>query len=363
MYNIVKKTINDYQKQGRKTFNIKDIEDIIIKNIGGYTEYHIRGGYENFYNAIIKIKKEGLIDEMKTVGFNNTKPSLKLKWNIIYKDTLNKWSNKQILKLSDLLDMSKYIKNPRLQTDKELEYIEVIYNFIKHRDSREWATLEERSLELFKDEKYLKAGNKGNNHEIEKGILKRLNLSLEDLKIKKYGEMFVYWNRGVKEVKNVAIVENYSTFYSYKRTVEENRRIFGFFPDIIIFGGGKKIIKSLSFIEEIASNDDVKIKYFGDIDPEGLMIYDSIKNKYMNLDINLDIAAYRELINYYEYKQPCYNQRKNKKALSNVLEEIRNTGEDELADKILKLWELDFRLPQEYITYEYIKKYAGDING
>lgn len=363
MYNVVKKIINNYKEQGRKTFNIKYIEDMVIKSIGGYTKYHNKGGYGSFYNAIIKMKKEGLINEMKTLGFNNVNPPLKLKWNIIYDAVISKWTDKDILKLSDLLDMSKYIKNPKLQTKSELKYVRIIYDFIKNRENREWATLEERSLELFNNEKYLKSGKKGNNHEIKKGILKRLNLSLEDLKIKRYGEMFVYWNRGVKEIKDVAVVENYSTFYSYKRTVEENRSIFGFFPDIIIFGGGKKIIKSLSFIEEIAYLHKVKLKYFGDIDPEGLMIYDSIKRKYSDLNIKLHIKAYKELINYYDKKQPIDNQRKNKEVLNNVLNEIRNIGEEKLADIILKLWESNFRLPQEYITYEYIKKNTGDING
>ncbi len=363
MYNIVKRVISNYKEQGKKTFNIRAAEEKVIKYTGGYTNYHNKGGYNKFYNDINKLKKEGFIDDMKTVGFNNINPPLKLRWNIIHDETVGRWSNKDILRLSDILDMSRYIKDSKLQTEKELKYIKIIYNFIKQKESREWATLEERSLELFNNEKYLKPGNKGNNYDIDKGILKRLNLSLEDLKIKRYGEMFVYWNRGVKEVKNVAIVENYSTFYSYKRTVEESRRVFGFLPDIIIFGSGKKIIKSLSFIQEIASADKVRIRYFGDIDPEGLMIYNSIKKKYIDLDISLHIDSYKELVNFYKYKQTFDNQRKNKEVLKAVLDEIVNAGEDKVADIILELWKGSFRLPQEHVTYEYIKKHTGDVNG
>src|SRR5699024_340550 len=101
-----------------------------------------------------------------------------------------------------------------------------------------WASVEERSLELFYDEKFLihrKETTKGKY-----GILKRLKLSYEDLKMKKYGEMFIYWNKNGGRIKRVIILENHSTFFSYKRLVEDGEDIFGFQVDALIFGEGKK---------------------------------------------------------------------------------------------------------------------------
>lgn len=53
---------------------------------------------------------------------------------------------------------------------------------MKSRDSREWVSLEERSLELFNDEKFLK--NRKDKANGKFGILSRLGISHEDLKIK-----------------------------------------------------------------------------------------------------------------------------------------------------------------------------------
>lgn len=358
MYKKLKSILENYCIN-RKSFEIDAIEKKLIEGIGGYSSYIRLGGYEAFYHAIMKLKEEAMIQEMKTVNYNGKKPPLKIKWNIIKGVMAGKWEDNEILRLSDLLDFTTYLKRPELQTKKEWEHILKIYNFLKERDQREYATLEERALELFNDEKFLKNNKNKSNNE----IIKRLNLTLEDLKIKKYGEMFIYWNRGVKNIKNVVILENYSTFYSYKRTVEENREVFGFYPDGIIFGGGKKIIKSFSFIEELSNIDSLKALYFGDIDPEGFMIYHSLKKRYPHIEIELQIDAYNALLEFQDYSIPCIGQRKNLDTLSFIIEEFRKKGFEKQGEIIEELWNADKRLPQEFITYEYLKREKGDING
>ena len=127
----------------------------------------------------------------------------------------------------------------------------------------------------FYDEKFLK--NRKETAKGKYGILNRLKLDYNDLKMKKYGEMFIYWNRGVKDPKNIIILENHSTFFTYKKVAENKGNILGFVPDALIYGEGKKIENSFSFLEEIADINNVEILYFGDIDSEGFGIYYRLK--------------------------------------------------------------------------------------
>ena len=60
---------------------------------------------------------------------------------IVVKEKEQKWDKSKLLKFSDLLDFTYYLNNPNFQTDKEWEYVENIYNFLKDRDKREWASV------------------------------------------------------------------------------------------------------------------------------------------------------------------------------------------------------------------------------
>lgn len=349
MDRFIKEYINRLErKEKRKSFLIDDLEKHIISRCGGYSSYQGKGGYAVLYNSIKLLEKQHRIKELKTVGYNGQNPPLKIRWAIIQKDILTKWSKEDMLRVSDLLDLSQYNKNPNLQTDKEWQYINNIYEFLKNKESRFWASCEERCLELFNDEKFMDSNKKDNE------VLKRLNISYDDLKMKKYGHMFVYWNRGTPNIEKIIILENHSTFFSYKRAAMEGKHIFGIIPDALIYGEGKKIIKSFSFLEEIADIKRVEALYFGDIDPEGFMIYRLLKEKYKEIDISLQLEAYITLLSLNKFNYPCEGQSENEENLNYVLEELYKSNRNLEADKIMDICRSKYRIPQELITYEYL---------
>lgn len=342
------------KKKNRKRFDLDTLEDYIIDSYKGYNSYSRNGGYFKFYEAINLLKEKEYIKEIKSSPYNGLSPGLKIRWEIISKEETNRWDKTKILQFSDLLNFSYYISNPKYQTDLEWEYIENIYNFLKYRNSRQYSSVEERSLELFYNEKFLtgrKETAKGKY-----GILSRLKLSYEDLKMKRYGEMFVYWNRGIKEIKNIIILENHSTFFTYKRIAEDGSNIFGFLPDIIIYGGGKKIEKSFSFLEELADISKVEVLYFGDIDSEGFGIYSRLKKRYPKVRIKLQYEAYKHLMSISDRHYPLGEQKKKEIYLETFLEEIKSFLDDTSLIKIKQIWDGNFRIPQELINYEYLQK-------
>ena len=259
----INKFIEEIKKNRRKRFSLDDLETYIINSYKGTTRYLENGGYIEFAKLMNLFKEQNLLKSINASDYNGLNPPLKLRWEIVLEEEESNWDRSKMMQRADFLDFSYYVNNPKDQTKLEWEYVENIYRFLKTRDTREWASIEERSLELFYDEKFLR--DRKETLKGKYGILKRLKISYEDLKMKKYGEMFIYWNRGIKDIKRVIILENHSTFFSYKRVAEDGRNIFGFAPDILIYGAGNKIENSFSFIEEIADISNIEVLYFGDV--------------------------------------------------------------------------------------------------
>ncbi len=357
----VDKKINEFidglSKKNKKRFEIKDLEDYVINRFKGNREYLEKGGYPRFVESINKLKELNIIRDINSSDYNGLNPPLKIRWERIEEVIDIKWDKSKMMKFSDLLDFTYYANNPIHQTEIEWEYIENIYGFLKFRENREWGSIEERSLELFYDEKYLterKQTLKGKY-----GILHRLKISYEDLKMKKYGEMFVYWNRGTHDIKKVIILENHSTFFSYKRMAEKGNTIYGFRPDIIIYGGGNKIENSFSFIEEIADIENIEVRYFGDIDSEGFGIYKRLKDRYKDVDISLQREAYRDLIDLCSREYKRISSSRNEIYLKSFLDEMEEFLDTDKVEKLLDIWNRNLRVPQELINYEYLMDVIG----
>lgn len=353
MYKLMKKFINEYKLiRKKKSFELVEFEKYLVDKCGGQTNYSALGGYDTFYRNIRELEKEGRIKEIKSSGFNGQYPPMKTKWIIIETLNTSTWSVSDILKVSDLLDLKYYKDRPDQQTNKAWKYIICIYNFLKNVDECDMVSCEERCLELFEDEKFLQKEDSI--------ILSHLGLTYEQLKMKKYGHMFTYWNKGVSNIKTVIILENHSTFFSFKRIIKEGGTIFGILPDALIFGEGKKIIKSMSFLDEIADIDNVEIFYFGDIDPEGYMIYRLLKEKHVGLNISLLIKAYQEILKNHAKSFECLGQSRNEENLNYMIDEFKKYHMNLEIDRLIELWEMNHRIPQEVISYEYMKKLGGD---
>jgi hypothetical protein len=341
--NFVSMVVNN----NRKRFDIESAERFVIEKTGGYNTYAQLGGYSSFFDAVKLLEKHGVIAPIQSSGFNGLNPVLKSRWRIVREAHVDEWDIAFMMQLSDKLDMSGYIKNPKWHTQKEKQLILSIYKFLKTADKREWASCEERCLELFGNEKFLLTEDRK--------VLSRLNLTYERLKMKKYGHMFTYWIGKRDKIRRVIILENHSTFFSMKRWVERGGTVFGITPDLIIFGDGKHIIKSFSFLNEIADAKKCIIDYFGDVDPEGWQIYYTLKKNYSGYNINLFFPAYKFLLDAKE-SFPIGDSKQNMNP--NVLDFIINEFKQiytQYVDKILCLWNEKNRIPQEFLTYEVLK--------
>lgn len=349
---------------GRLRFQLSDLENYIQAELGGSSAYQRAGGYQKLFKLLKKLETEAKIRSIKNSDFNQRQPQLKKRWSLL-KENYQHWPDKDILKLSRQLNLSYYLKRPAKQTQALKQKLFRLTKFLSSKSEREWASREERSLELFADEKYLSRAEG-------KKLLSNLNLSLAELKAQQYNHLFVYWSVDPTQINNILIMENHSAFIGAKKALTAGINIFSQDFDTVIYGQGKRIIRSFSFLEELlgiesAENNSkqrqqmikrLNIYYAGDLDPEGLAIYTALKDKYPEFEIRL-LGEYYQLL--LEKSEKFYSlqkrQNKNEEVLKRVLAEFKEQNLDELAAELKQAWENDLRLPQELITLEVYKNW------
>ena len=132
-----------------------------------------------------------------------------------------------------MLELNQYLKNKK----KTLQFK---------------VSVNERSFEIWGDEKFIKGGNenRGKNKNEGRGqgkrILKNLGIELSDLNVYETPEPFVSYIYDRTAPQNVLIIENKDTFYTVRKYMQETGKneILGEKFGTLIFGSGKKVIAS-----------------------------------------------------------------------------------------------------------------------
>jgi len=274
MRNFIK---NEIRNLNKKTFEISLMEIKVERKFRNYI--HI-GGYEYFFSIINSLVKEGYIVPVKNSGYNGrAKPLYKRYRRVDKKENLD-YLKVDILSLHPLINNNRYINNLE-KFNRDKEYIKELDNYLKNKNNLKYRfTANERSYEIFNDEKFL-LSKRGEN------ILRYLNIELEDLNCYKTDESFFYILEK-KDKTTALIIENKDTYTTlYKLFIEkEGLDLFNYKINLLIYGEGKKIINSFKYVEDIVETNSIEIVlYFGDIDPEGLRIYEKLYEKYLNYSI------------------------------------------------------------------------------
>lgn len=328
--NYSKKTISiDEIKQNCKFDSQKELKDIIDNLI-----------------------QENFLIPMRTSGFTFEKPEIFLKYKIPQKDYSEQLE--EIKKFINL-DMSFYIRNPQIYNEDKEVLIEIENYFLTKKQSDIDLSINERSLEIFGDEKKLLSSGVGN-------ILKRVNLSVLDFNTYESKEPFMYYKHSTSNKSgNVLIVENKDTWNTMKRILIDELDIIGYYFDAIIYGEGKKIISSFSSIsdkeyQEFNSKDNTFF-YFGDIDSTGIKIMDGLVSKYSNYKIKPFYPGYNYLL--LKIKKAHIKIKENNKVKDdshidkNIIERY---FKKEYVNEIYQLCLDNKIIPQEYLNNKVLRK-------
>lgn len=241
------------------------------------TQYKLNS-YQDLYQKVMDFLEKKKIKPVKASGTNGKKPAL-------YKEY---WMIETPEDNSSLIEELSYLYVPTISTDYYLKHLK------QYQQDRQWVLLlnqylranrdelqipqsiNERSFAIWKREKFLK-------EEQGKKILKRCGISLEMLNLYETTEPLAYYVYTREVPQNLLIIENKDTFYSMRRHLLSGKNeILGVKIGTLIYGAGKGILRSFKDFklcaEPYMANEKNTIFYFGDLDYEGIGIYENLAN-------------------------------------------------------------------------------------
>ncbi|MBD7912480.1 Wadjet anti-phage system protein JetD domain-containing protein [Clostridium cibarium] len=254
--------------------------------------------YLELYKLINRLIEENEIEPIEASGGNGKKPALYSRYKLIEKEKDNsEFIDELNFKIYSKLDISYYKSN--LDKYKEnRKYILQLSDFLKNKVQllNRAVSMNERSFQIWGREKFIQK-EKG------KTILKNLKVDLKLLNYYDTSEPLAYYSKSKKQPQNILILENKDTFYTMRKyLINTKNSIFDIDISTVIYGGGKNIRKTFKdykiSVENYLSNRDNVLYYFGDLDYEGILIYEGLlfcyKDKY---DIRLFNVGYEKMIN------------------------------------------------------------------
>ena len=331
--------MKDIRTLDKKKIELKDIE-------GFYKVYE----YKELYEKVLELIDLNILEPIKSSKLNGKSPALHIRYKVIKKSEDNtEYINELNFDLNINLNINYYISN--IEKYKEhREYILALSKFLDFKmDLLETqVSMNERSFQIWAREKFLqKEGGKT--------ILKNLSLSEDYLNYYDTFEPLAYYCRHKETPQNLLIIENKDTFYTFRRhIINGEHSILGEDITTIIYGGGKNINKSFKdfklSVEPHVSYEENNIYYLGDLDYEGIIIYEGLykvfKDKYK---IKPFIKGYKAMLDKYEKEGiilPFCKEGQNK----NIGDEFINCFSEIYRNKILDILQSDKYIPQEILT-------------
>lgn len=257
--------------------------------------------YSRFRPAVAALLADGSLIAVRSAGvdFSGLPRRLKRVPAKLFSSVTTIQTEAIQLALSEKLDFSFYYEQPLTAWQADLPYIRKLSAWLSQGLPQGPASLQQRSWDIFTDEKYLlEAGV---------GLLKRLGLTTADLKICDQPDplmMAVHPACLQKDVYHHLVVENKAPY----------GRLLPHLPDLplasLIFGGGWKIAANLDFLPRQCGCPDGRhiVWYFGDFDWEGLRIWQAAAAS-KAVEVRLAVPFYEAFLAY-EAPQGKENQQR-----------------------------------------------------
>lgn len=309
--------------------------------------------YGEFAELIHELVEQGKLKPTKNGRETNGKyPPLARKYRIV--EEVEDWSEViRDIKVSFPLAYEKnYYQLHPDQYVKDKVLIDHMIAYHKRTDSplATSMSLNERLFDMFRHEKSLSVSGL-------ETILRRLGLNLEYLNIYETPEPFIYYSEAGQGQQRILIVENKDTWYTLRKLKMEGVGLF----DSLIYGEGKKILRSCEELGQhqlqVFNSPDNVYYYWGDLDDEGLGIYDQLRVR-MNdkgLTIKLWEEAYHRMVDD-GMALDCFRFYKAQRSLgSEILHELLEFLSDNQMEATIDRFRENMYVPQEILNYGVLK--------
>lgn len=329
----------DIRSLGKKKVSLTEIEKFY-----GMEDYKI------LYDKIIELLDVGIIEVVKSSKPNGKSPALRTAYRVMPIGEDNTELTNELRYAMDMkLDTSYYLRNIAAYKGDRAEVLKLNTYLLHHGDKlKNRISINERSFEIWGREKFLS---------IEGGVRILRNLGLAEGHLNYYATAIplAYYSHSKQIPQNVLILENKDTFYSMrKHLLEGSHDIFKTEISTLVYGGGKNINKSFGdfniCVEPYIANADNTILYFGDLDYEGIIIYESLKREIAGEHtLQPFIEGYTAMIDKYlrmDMSLPKTKAGQNR----NISELFLREFNDEYREAIVSILERDEYIPQEILN-------------
>lgn len=297
--------------------------------------------YTDLYRFIQIALDEERLKPVLNSGSNGKKPALYQKYHIITSiENEEQLRNELLYQLHPRLKNDYYLNHLTQYNEDRLAIMKLSVFFQNQADClKQQTATNERSFQIWQQEKFL--AQEGSR------LLKNVGLSIADLNIYETAEPLAYFSASKITPQNILIIENKDTFYSLrKHLIEGHETIFNVPIKTLIYGGGKKGIKGFQHIkgsvEPYLLHEDNHFYYFGDLDYEGILIFERLCAHFYCEPF---IPAYEAMLKKATNLQlPKTKEKQNRNIEQTFLSHF------EQREKMLAILEDEHYIPQEILT-------------
>ncbi|MBU8878186.1 DUF2220 domain-containing protein [Bacillus sp. FJAT-29790] len=310
--------------------------------------------YKEFADSVIELENEKVIERMKTGKPYSRDIRINTKYRKVKEiiNNENELKNELLTSFHFKMKMSGYGKNLE-QYKKDKPILDLISQFLFQKSEKDcYISVNERSFELFDDEKYLSS-------EQGRKLISNIEVTFEDLCCFETFEPFFHFGLATHHNQNVMIIENKDTFFSLKKlNLEGIHRWDGIPFEMLVYGEGNKITKSFEYLDELKVPFETSLYYFGDFDPEGIAIFHRLQ-KMSKRKIELWKPFYIEMWNrrkgtvIKEDKKQRWSETAIQTFLSHFDEQMKTAMENYLIERRY--------IPQEALNIEVLRSLSDGI--
>ena len=253
--------------------------------------------YEEQYRFIMGLLAEGRIKPLKSAGTNGKRPALHLEY----------WLSEEAPDYAAYREELLYRTTPRLSVDYYLRHLDVyererkavraLHDFLQRHAAKlgQEISCNERSFQIWGEEKFLLQG-------AGRSVLKHCGFELAQLNCYRTAEPFSYYARHRETPQKILIVENKDTFFSIRRHLLAGASsLLGEAVGSLIYGAGKRVVSSFREFsvraEPYMKEEANELLYFGDLDYEGIGIYENLAEALAApWTVRPFLAAYRAML-------------------------------------------------------------------
>ncbi|UOE53521.1 Wadjet anti-phage system protein JetD domain-containing protein [Cytobacillus oceanisediminis] len=343
----MKITIEQYIANLKKLrFEVMELE-LYLKNEGLRTPLF----YKEMANIILDLVDEGKVKPIKSSKSYSMDSRILNRYEKIKQKAKNDHLKDEMLtNYHTSISMTYYLNRPD-QYKKEKSQLMAISQFLTNkRKSVPVLSVNERSYQLFGDEKLL-FSKKG------KRILANIGITYQDLCCYFTYEPFFYYSVTQAENNSILIVENKDTFFSLKKLFKEGIYSWnGIRFSMLVYGEGNKITRSIDYMDELQVPVETPIYYFGDFDPTGISIFCRVQSL-CDREINLMTSFYREMWKRRKDGKVKKDQEWNEEAITRFLSNF----DKEEQQSYLRYLKEDQYIPQESLSIEVLRGLSNGI--